>query len=143
MRRTQHLDVKEVVDRYIHRVPGLSCDDRRAERVPESGSVGFPSDIFFYVFSAVKCIVDGAVPGASAKVTFEAKWQILFLVFCQTRRSHDHARCAIAALERLGIEERLLNGMQMAVRAQPIDGGDFAVRRAKCRDQAAMYRLTI
>src|ERR1700761_1430229 len=33
--------------------------------------------------------------------------------------------------------------MQMAVRAQAVDGSDFAIRRAECRNQAAVYRLTI
>src|ERR1700741_3127890 len=33
--------------------------------------------------------------------------------------------------------------MQMAVRAQAIDGSDFAIRGAKCRNQAAMSRLPI
>ena len=55
----------------------------------------------------------------------------------------DHARRAIAALEPLGIEERLLHWMQMAVRAQTINGSDFAIRCAECGNQATMYRLTI
>src|ERR1700743_3334051 len=33
--------------------------------------------------------------------------------------------------------------MQMAVRAQAIDGSDFAIRSAERRNQAAMYRLAI
>src|SRR5262249_28017454 len=103
----------------------------------------FSGDIFLHVFSAVERIFDGAVPSASAKITLESKWQVLFLVVRQTCRGHDHARRAIAALAPFGIEARLLHGMQMTVRAQAIDGSDFAIRCAECGNQATMYRLTI
>ena len=56
----------------------------------------------------------------------------------QRHARHDHARRAVAALHRVDLEERLLDGVQPAVLLEPFDGGDrLAGRRGRGRDAGA------
>ena len=56
---------------------------------------------------------------------------------------HDHARGAKAALERLGVEKRLLHRMEFAVAGQPLERGDLAALGPEGGNEATVDRLAI
>src|SRR6266849_6280784 len=64
--------------------------------------------------------------------------QVRPLLLIERGRRHDHAGSAIAALERLRIEEGLLHRMQCAVLGESLDRGHHAPGRAERRHQAGM-----
>lgn len=143
MWRAQHLEVQQVVHRHIHRVTGLSRDDRRAERVSEARPAGLAGNVLFCGLSALKSVVDAAVTGAPAQIALQRGGQIRPSFAIERRGGHDHARSAKAALESLRPEKRLLHGMQIAIAREALNGRHVAVRRAESRNQAAMHRLPV
>ena len=56
---------------------------------------------------------------------------------------HDHPRGAKAALERLGVEKRLLHRMELAVAGEPLKRGDLAALGPESGNQATVDRLAI
>src|ERR1700730_3886455 len=132
-----------MVHRHVHRVTGLSRDDRRAERISEARPAGPAGDVLFCRLSAMKSIVDAAVTGAAAKVALQVKRKVLLLLLGEAGGRHDHPRAAKAALERLRIEKRLLHGMQITIAREALNGRYLAIRRAKSRNQAAMHRFPV
>ena len=56
---------------------------------------------------------------------------------------HDHAGGAEAALERLGVEKRLLHRMQFAVAGEPLERGDLAALGAEGGNEATVDRLAV
>ncbi|HJZ13830.1 MAG TPA: hypothetical protein VJ251_00005, partial [Stellaceae bacterium] len=135
--------MQQVVHRHIHRVTGLSRDDRRAEGISEVRPAGHAGNVVFGGLSAMKGIVDAAVTGAAAKVALQVKRKVLLILLGEAGGRHDHARAAKPALERLGIEKRLLHGMQIAIAREALNGRHVAVRRAESRNQAAMHRFPV
>lgn len=59
--------------------------------------------------------------------------------FQKCRRGHDHAVQAIAALSSLGIEEGLLDRMELAVFGQPFQRGDFPTLKALAGAEAGWF----
>ena len=89
-------------------------------------------------------IGDRAIAGAAADVALQRAGRCGALRLVEAGRGHDHARRAIAALERAGLRERRLHRVQGAIRGgQPRDRGDRAPGRAERRHQAGMERLAV
>ena len=89
-------------------------------------------------------IGDGTIAGAAAEIALERMRQIGLMRLIHRGDGHDHAGGAEAALEGLGIHERLLHRMQRAVGlGEAFDGGDRLVLGAECRDEAGMNRLAL
>ena len=67
------------------------------------------------------------VAGAAAQVAFEAVADLFFCgvgVFVEEANGgHDHAWCAVAALEAVVFHEGLLHGVHDAVDGEAFDGG--------------------
>jgi hypothetical protein len=61
----------------------------------------------------------------------------------QRGAGQDHAGGAEAALEALGVQERLLHRMDRRLVGQALDGGDHVAFGAKGRNQATMHRLVV
>ena len=72
---------------------------------------------------------DVVVAGAAAEVALEPLADSSLArraAFLDQRDGrHDHPRRAVAALERVMVVERLLHGMELAVRGEPLDGRDL------------------
>ena len=139
MGRAQHLQMQYALHRHIHRVARPAGDDALAERVRQAGAAGAAGDVVFNCRDAGKRIADGAIARTAAQVALESMGQVRLLLLVERGRGHDHAGRAEAALERLGVEEGLLHGMQHAVPREPFDRRDLAPGRPKCRHQAGMH----
>ena len=50
---------------------------------------------------------------------------------------------AEAALERLGVEKRLLHRMELAVAGKPLERGDLAALGPECGNEATVDRLAV
>ena len=135
MKHPLHLDV--------HRVTGVAGDDRPAARTGETGAAGVAGPVFFHRGDAANRVLDRVIAGATAEVSLEIEGQVLLRLLGEARRRHDHARGAKAALERLGIEKRLLHRMELAVGGQPLERGDLAVLGPERGNQATVDRLAV
>ena len=83
------------------------------------------------------------IAGATAEVPLEMEGQILLRVLGEARRRHDHPGGAKAALERLGVEKRLLHRVEFAVAGKPLKRGDLAALGPECGNEATVDRLAI
>src|SRR5580700_7052482 len=88
-------------------------------------------------------IFDRVIAGTSAEVSLEMEGQVLLRVLGEARGRHDHARGAKAALERLGIEKCLLEGMEFAARGESLERGDLAPLGPERGNQATVDRFAI
>ena len=87
---------------------------------------------------------DVVVAGAAAEVPFEPFADRLLArrvaVLDQRDRRHHHPRRAVAALERVVVVERLLHGMQLAVRREALDRRDLRAVRLNAEHRARLRR---
>jgi hypothetical protein len=58
------------------------------------------------------------------------------VLFQETLRAQDEARCAVRALKGVVINERLLNWMELTMLRQPFNGQDFFSFRQWCKQKA-------
>ena len=132
--------MQHALHRDVERVARLARDDRLGKGVAQAGAAGAPRDVLLRLAEAVNGVVDGAIARAAAQVAFEHARQIVARVcVVEGGRRHDHARRAEAALKGLGIEKRLLHGMQLpSAAASPSMVVTVATGRAKCGSQAGM-----
>jgi len=63
--------------------------------------------------------------------------------FQQGNRGKDHARGAITALEGLFVQERLLDGVELSVAGQPLDGEDGTAGGLFDREGACVFAVAI
>ena len=145
MRRAQHLQVQHALHRNVHRVARLARQDRVGERVGQAGAAGLAGDVLLDVALAAQGIVDRAITGAAAEIALQRMRQVglVRLVERGRGRRHDHAGGAVAALEGLGVVERLLHGMKLAVLGETLDGRDLAPVGAERGHETGMERLVI
>ena len=72
---------------------------------------------------------DVVIAGAAAHVPFQSGPHFLGrrigIALDDLRNRHDHAGGAIAALESMIVPERFLHGGEIAIRGQPLNGGDL------------------
>ena len=80
------------------------------------------------------------VPGAGVLDFVGGRMRILFQ---QRRHAHDETRRAIAALQRVLVNERLLHLRQFAVFGQSFDGGDFMALRLDGEFLAGINRQVV
>ena len=135
VRRAQHLEMQKPVHRHVHRIACATGDDSLGERVRHARAAGLAGNVRLDGGDAGERVADRAVTGAPAQVAFEGMRQIRPLLLVECGGRHDHACGAIAALERLRIEESLLHRMQGAVLGKPFDGCDSASGGAEGRHQ--------
>ena len=104
-----------------------------------------PATSVLDIVLAVQRIDDRAVAGAAADVALEGMRQVLAMRLVERLRGrrHHHAGGAVAALEGLGVVERLLHRMHLAVLGQALDRGDLAALAAESGHQAGMERLAV
>ncbi len=69
--------------------------------------------------------------------------KILLCILGEARRRHDHPGGAKAALERLGVEKRLLHRMELAALGEPLERGDLAALGPECGNEATVDGLAI
>ena len=145
MRRAQHLEVQQALDRDVHRVVRLARQDGVGERVGQAGAERLAGDVVLDVLLAVQRIDDRAVAGAATDVALEGMRQVGLVRLVERRRGrrHHHAGGAVAALEGLRVVEGLLDWMQLAVLGEALDGGDLAALAAEGGHQTGMERLAV
>ena len=114
VRRADDLEVEHPLHRDVHRVMRVAGDDRFAKRVLQAGAAGLAGPVLFHGNDAADRILDRVIAGATTEVSLEMEGKILLFLFRKACRRHDHARRAKAALERLGVEKRLLHRMELA-----------------------------
>ena len=119
VRRADDLEVKHPLHRDVHRVTGVAGDDRLGQGVGEAGAAGVAGPVRLDGSDAADRVLDRVVAGAATEVPLEVEGEVLLRLLGEARRGHDHARGAKAALERLGVEKRLLHRMELAVVASP------------------------
>src|SRR5262245_25378278 len=91
---------------------------------------------------------DVVVAGAATDIAVELMADRLLVQIASMARNHvdgghHHARRAEAALQAVVLLEGSLNGMQLTVAGEPLDGGDRRTRRLDGKDRAALHRLAI
>ena len=128
VRRAEDLEVKHPVHLDVHRVTGVAGDDRLGQRVGEAGAAGVAGPVLLDGSDAADRILDRVIAGAATEVSLEVEGQVLFASSERLADGHDHAGGAEAALERLGVEKRLLHRMEFAVAGQPLERGDLGPR---------------
>jgi len=143
VRRAQHLEVQNPVDRDIHGVAGAPRDDPFAKRIRQARAAGFARDVLFDTCNAAERIGDRTIAGAPAQVAFEGVGQVGALILIERSGRHDHAGGAEAALKRLRIEKGALHRMQGVIGREPLDGRDRASGGTECRHQAGVHRRAI
>ena len=143
MGRAQHLEVQQAIDRHIHCVACATGDDRFGEWVRQACAAGMASHVMLGLGDAVNRIADRTVAGTAAQIAFQRMRQVRPSLVIERGSRHDHARCAIAALERLRVEERLLHRMQCAVLRETLDRGHHASGGTEGRHQAGMDRRAV
>ncbi len=129
--------------RHVERVVRLAGDDRLGERIAQAPATSFPGDVLLDIDDAVQRIVDAVIAGAAAQIALEHTRQVLPLLTVEGGRGHDHAGGAEAALKGLRIEKGLLQGVQLAVLRQPLDGRHLAPGGAEGRHQARVEWLAV
>src|SRR5262249_23854806 len=108
------------------------------DRVRQVRAASLAGDIVLDGGNAGERVTDRTIAGAAAQVAFEGMWQVRPLLLVEHCRRHDHAGGAIAALERLRIEEGALDRMQRAVSRQSFDRGHLSPGGAEGRHPAGM-----
>jgi hypothetical protein len=141
--RAEYFQVRQILYHYIHGVTGLSGDNGRTKRISETCPARPAGNVLFGRLFAVKSVRNTAIAGAPAQISFQGFGKIRQSLIIESRGGHNHPRRAKTALERLGLEERLLNGMQIAIAGETFDGGHLMIRRAKGWHQTAMHRFSI
>src|SRR5262249_51881777 len=102
-----------------------------------------PGPVLLHGGDASDRILDRAVAGAAAEVPLQIEGEILLRLLGEARRRHDHPRGAEAALERLGVEERLPHRVRLAVAGEALERGDLAALGPERGDQATVDGLAI
>src|SRR5205823_417554 len=110
----------------VHRVTGGTGDDPLCQGVGQTGPASVAGPVRLDGTDAADRVLDRVIAGATTEVPLEVEGEILLRVLGEARRSHDHPRGAEAALERLGVEKRLLHRMEPAVTGEPPERGDLA-----------------
>ena len=119
VRRADDLEVEHPLHLDVHRVMGVAGDDRPRQRgLARLAPHAWPARSSSTRSNAADRVLDRVIAGAAAEVPLEMERQVLLLLLGEARRRHDHPRGAEAALERLGVEERLLHRMEFAVAGQ-------------------------
>ena len=122
----QHRNMGQPRNIDIQRVALGSGDDpgsrRRRQRAAHRGPFGIAVD----VHGACQGVGDSAVARTPAQVALEVLVQIAALLIGEGRCGDDHSRGAEAALESGGVDELLLQWVQVLERAQPGDRDDRA-----------------
>jgi len=143
VRRAQHLEMQDALDRHVHGVAGAPRDDALGERVRQARPAGPARHIGLDGSDPGQRVGNGAISRAPAQVALERMGKIGVLLGSERGRGHDHARGAEAALEGVRVKERLLHGMDRAVRREALDGRDPAAGRTISRHQAGMERHAV
>src|SRR5262245_16552013 len=90
---------------------------------------------------------DVVVAGAAAEVALQADADVRLggvrVLLEQADRGHHHPRRAVAALQPVVLLEGLLHRMQLAVRGQPLDGGERRAVGLRRQHRAALDRLAV
>ena len=128
---------------HVHRVARLAGDDASPKGCARLAPQAWPAMSVLGGATPWMRVVDRAVAGAAAEIALQRARQVRPLLLVERGGGHDHAGRAEAALEGLRVEEGLLHRMQLAVRGEPLDGGDLPPRGAKGRHQAGMHRLAV
>src|SRR5438270_5691441 len=111
---------------------GVAGDDRLSKGVGKAGSARVTGPVLRDRSDAADRIYDRVIADATTEVSLEMEGKILLRVLGEARRGHDHPRRAKAALERLGIQERLLHRMEFAVAGKPLERGYLAALGPEC-----------
>ncbi len=112
VRRTQHPDVKQAFDCGVKRVARSPTHHLRTGRSREAAAEGSTGRGILDVVLAVESVLDGAIAGAAADVSFQGDAEVLPLRLVQGSTGQDHACGTKAALKSLGVEKGLLQRMQ-------------------------------
>src|SRR6185312_15513079 len=92
-------------------------------------------------------IDDVVVARAAAEVALEPVADFLLtgirVLLEQVRGAHDHAGCAVAALQPVLLVERPLHRVQLAVLRKPLDGGDLGTVGLHREHRARLDRLAV
>jgi hypothetical protein len=88
-------------------------------------------------------ILDRVIARATTEISLQMEWKILLRSIGKARTGHDHSRGAVAALERLRAQERLLHRMEIAVAGEPFNRRDLAALGAESRKKATVNWLAI
>src|SRR5207245_294697 len=67
----------------------------------------------------------------------------LWICVQQPAGGHDHARCAVAALQAVFLPEPLLHRVQLAILFQPLDRGERATVRLHGEHRARLNRVAV
>jgi len=143
VRRAQHLQVQQSLDRDVHRVACRAGQDGVGERIGQAGAAGLAGNVFLDIGPPVQGVDDRAIARAAAEISLQGMRQVVFVRLVECSRRHDHAGGAEAALEGLGVMECLLQGMQRAISGKAFDSGDLAALAAEGGDQAGVERLAV
>ena len=97
--------------------------------------------------ACVHGVEDLLVPGAAAEVPRERLADLVVVRIWnaaeQVGRRHDEARRAEPALHRAGVRERLLHGMELAVRGEPFDRDDLVAVGLRGEHEARAHELAV
>lgn len=87
-----------------------------------------PSGPFRFAGGVLNCIDDMLIACAAAQIPIKPVTNLFIrragVSVEQLRRSHDHTRCAIAALQAVLFPESFLNRVKFACGGKPFDGLD-------------------
>ena len=90
---------------------------------------------------------DVVVAGATTEVALKADAYVFLawrgILFQDTDGCHDHARCAIAALETMVLHEGLLHRVHLATLRQSFDGDDITTVGLHGEHGAALHGFTV
>src|SRR5438270_7971627 len=114
---------------------GVAGDDRLSKGVGKAGSARVTGPVLRDRSDAADRILDRVIAGATTEVSLEMEGKILLRVLGEARRRHDHPRGAKAALERLGVEKRLLHRMEFVVAGKPPERRDLAALGPECGNE--------
>ena len=71
VRRAQHLEVQQPLNRDIHRVAGAAGHDRLTERIGEARPAGFAGHVVLGRCYAVDRVGDGAIARTTTEIALE------------------------------------------------------------------------
>ncbi len=143
MRRAGELDVQQTLHRRIEGIARRAAHHLRSGRRRQAAAEGGAGSGVFDIVLAVKRVLDRAIAGAAAYVSFQRRAEILPLCLVQRCAGQDHARGAEPALKGLRIEKRLLHRVRAAIGREAFDGGDGMAVGAKRWNETAMHRLAV
>ncbi len=123
----------------------MARQDGVGVRVGHAGAQRLAGHVVIDVLLAVQGVDDRAIARAAADIALQRVRQVVLAMLVESLGGgrHHHAGGAIAALEGLGVVERLLDRMELAVLGQALDRRDLVALAAEGRHETGVERRAV